>query len=259
MPNHNHHMFVANWKMNMPLSKALAFSQEHAEELLRISNATSHAIVLCPIFPALYPLAQQFRNSPIKIGAQSCSQYPSGAYTGEVDAQSLAEAGCSYCIVGHSERRLYFNETPATVADKTERLIEQNLQPIICIGETSHDYEKKKTHLVLESQLAPIFNMLEKFSNQSFSLTFAYEPVWSIGTGITPDSSYLKDIFGWLYSLMRSNIAQNTRTRLIYGGSVDERTAHVMRSISYLEGFLIGGASLDFKKFKNIVLLDSKE
>src|SRR5438477_12817571 len=122
--------------MNMHAHEAVRFCTENYDELLNLSKNTNNSIVLCPSYVALFPVTQILQKTAIHIGAQDCSSYSNGAYTGEISAQSLAEVGCSYCIIGHSERRTLFNETHDTVAQKLTQLLNNNIKPIICIGET---------------------------------------------------------------------------------------------------------------------------
>lgn len=241
-------IYIANWKMNMSMHDAMAFCQNNRDALAKLTEEAT--IVLCPSFPAIIPMVIEFEHADvgIAIGAQNCSWHKSGAYTGEVSAQMLDEAGCLYCIVGHSERRTHFGETNEMVAQKVGQLLESNIEPIICIGESKTDYEQGNTFTTLEAQLGPIRTELKKHTLKT-PICIAYEPVWSIGTGITPDNTYIKEVFSWIKDYL-----EPINAHLIYGGSVTPQNAPILKKVAYLEGFLIGGASLDFQKFKNIVL-----
>lgn len=243
-------LYVANWKMNLPYNQAVAWSK-NLPELTKFVDSEKK-IVLCPSFDALYQIAQAVKESPIAIGAQNCSRHHAGAYTGEVAAQSLADLGCTYCIVGHSERRQQYNETDIEVAAKVERLLEVDIQPIICIGETKEQYQALETKHVLEKQLDFIMDVLNQMSNLRPQICIAYEPIWSIGTGLVADPDYLTDIFVWLDQLIKDE-CPDTQAQLLYGGSVTPENAAHLRSIAVIQGFLIGGASIDFQKLKNIV------
>jgi triosephosphate isomerase len=243
-------LFVANWKMSMPFHAACSFVQDNKHELEKLAAPTGTTIVLCPSFVALDALVKMVHNMSIYIGAQNCSDHLAGAFTGEVDAQSLQQINCSYCIIGHSERRSLFRETSEEVAQKAKFLLEHTIIPIICIGETKEQYEAQQTFDILEKQLAPVWQVIDQPTN----VVIAYEPVWSIGTGIIPEKEYLQKIFDWL-SKQCSQYLSKMIVQLIYGGSVDQNNAKDLAQIAKMDGFLIGGASLDFQKFKNIVLL----
>lgn len=252
------YLYVANWKMNMHAHEALRFCTENYNELLNVSKNTDNIIILCPSFVALFPIAQLLQKTPILIGAQNCSSHKSGAYTGEVSAQSLAEIGCNYCIIGHSERRTLFNETNDSVAQKLTQLLNSNIQPIICIGETKDEYLNEKTHDIVTAQLLPIFEILTKHKKkENKHIVIAYEPVWSIGTGIIPDIKYLKTVFGWLRTIIEENIPHHS-TLLLYGGSVDSQNITQLKQIKDIQGFLVGGASTNFEKFKALMQSSSE-
>ena len=241
-------LFVANWKMNKSFAQELEFCTTHLEGLRQLSSEQHTELVICPSFPALFSVAELLQDTMVGIGAQQCSPHQKGAYTGQVSAQSLKETGCRYCIVGHSEQRArgISNEE---VADQAARLFEQDMLPIICIGETIDEYEKKLVFDVLQKQLKPIMPILQQ---QPYAI--AYEPVWAIGTGLVPDQEYLKLIYIWLDTHIKKSNSESSY-RLLYGGSVDGKTIRDVSSISGIKGFLIGGASLDFKKLEKIVSL----
>ncbi len=241
-------LFVANWKMNKSFAQELEFCTTHLEGLRQLSSEPHTELVICPSFPSLFSVAELLQDTMVGIGAQQCSPHPKGAYTGQVSAQSLKETGCRYCIVGHSEQRAR-GITNEEVADQAARLFEQDMLPIICIGETIDEYEKKLMFDVLQKQLKPILPILQQ---QPYAI--AYEPVWAIGTGLVPDQEYLKSIYGWLDTHIKKFNSEGSY-RLLYGGSVDEKTIRDVSSISGIKGFLIGGASLDFKKLEKIVSL----
>ncbi len=165
-------------------------------------------------------------------------------------AQSLKEVGCTYCIVGHSEIRRDLQETGADIAQKVERILEQDMQPIICIGESKQEYEAQETFTVLGKQLKLILPILKQ---SSAPICIAYEPIWSIGTGIIPEAPYLQKVFDWLSTTTKNN----PYIRLLYGGSVNDTNAAQLLTLAHVDGFLIGGASLDFQKFQKIVSLGS--
>jgi triosephosphate isomerase len=244
------HIFVANWKMRMHFFDALNYCTKNYQEL--VSLADKHPFILCPSFVALAPLSELLKNSPIKLGAQDCSPFTEGSHTGEVSAQSLREIGCSYCIVGHSERRAQFNETNESIAEKILRLIENQITPIICIGESELDAINERTYSVLEEQLAPIFITLQSHRKEKRNILFAYEPVWAIGTGIIPEQQYVIDVFNWLHKTISQHLTHDS-FQLLYGGSVDKITISDLKKISSIDGFLIGGASTNFLQLQRII------
>ncbi|MDP3889167.1 MAG: triose-phosphate isomerase [bacterium] len=243
-------LFVANWKMNMPFHAACSFIHDNKIELEQLINHTKITLVICPSFITISTLVQTVQNIPIYIGAQNCSEYSEGSYTGEVDAPSLHQAGCSYGIVGHSERRIFFKETNKAIAQKAFLLLKNNITPIICIGETKEEYLTQQTFDVLEKQLMPLWDVI----GSPKTVIIAYEPIWSIGTGIIPEKPYLQKIFDWLSTQCAQHLPK-TSIRLLYGGSVDQDNTKDLIQISGVNGLLVGGASLDFQKLKNIVSL----
>lgn len=239
-------LFVANWKMNKSYSASLNFCTTHKQALNELSK---HAdIVLCPSFVAIASMVSLLQNTTIHIGAQTCSTHQKGAYTGQVDTQSLKEAGCSYCIVGHSEQRRVNHLTNEDVAHQLQRLFDATIIPIICIGETKEEFQQHQAHGILDHQLNPILQVIKEYK-QPFII--AYEPIWSIGTGIIPDQAYLQDIFRWITQKLSRDLV--SQWRLIYGGSVNPDSIEMLKGITTIDGFLIGDASLDFQKFEKIV------
>lgn len=246
-------LYVANWKMRMSVNEAQVFCVDNHNELIKLQNSSNAELVICPEFSTIFPVIQILKDTNIKVGAQNCSQFKQGAYTGEVAAQSLAQIGCSYCIIGHSERRTLFGENNETVAQKTKRVLEHELIPIICFGETKKEYEDEQTNMVLEQQLTPVINVLVEDTWIDATLCFAYEPIWSIGTGLIAESTYLENIFSFITDLVGTRLP-NAQIMLLYGGSVNNNNIKMLKKNSLIEGFLIGGASLDFQKFQKIVL-----
>lgn len=248
-------LFVANWKMNLTLQESVDWCTHNHAQLIELAKPEGIEIVLCPSLPALGPVHQHINLiSGVDLGAQNCSVEARGAFTGEVSAAMLAQIGCAYCIVGHSERRTLHGESSYTVAQKAARLLDHDIIPIICIGESQEEFKNNQSIKVLSEQLAPIFEAIQK--SKPLKVVFAYEPVWSIGTGKVPEKKYLEDIFAFLADQWHSQNPQAGAT-MIYGGSVTEENARELASIEGIQGFLIGGASLNFSKFKNIVRLSS--
>jgi triosephosphate isomerase len=248
-------LFIANWKMNLLPAQSLDWCLSNKQELADLGADENIDLVVCPDFTALHQVKGILSLMPgIALGAQNCSQHTQGAFTGEVSATMLAEVGVEYCIVGHSERRHQFYETNEVIAEKVQRLVEMNIRPIICIGETSQQLEHKLTYDVLQAQLSPVLKVLAH--QKPLRVVFAYEPVWSIGTGNVAEPEYIASVVNWLHELWQEQ-APESGALVVYGGSVTEENAAELGRIQGLGGFLIGGASLNFQKFKNIVHLGS--
>lgn len=208
---------VANWKMNGSQSLLNAYKNV-------FSNLDS--LIVCPPFVYMNKLG-------INLGAQNVHHLPKGAYTGEISAQLLADVGVNYCLVGHSERRQFFNESDDLVKSKAEQCQEVGIVPIICIGESLSEYLNGKTTQVLSQQLDNCLPSASKF-------WVAYEPLWAIGTGKTPTMSEITAV----HDMLRSHLPN---TVLLYGGSVSSANAEEIFTINNVDGVLIGGASLDIE------------
>jgi len=250
-------LIVANWKMQLSFNEALELAGDYYEQYVLDKKTVESEIVLCPAFPTLFPASRLFRGSSIKLGAQDCSPHRTGAYTGQVCAESLAQVGCTYCIIGHSERRHYNQETDVEIADKAQRLLEQEVQPITCIGETKQEYESQETFRMLQQQLDPVLERIATFGIPQEPIYIAYEPVWSIGTGIIPSTEYLTSIVTWIRKYTEQKLGQAQLVGILYGGSVSSQTVPQLKEVKELSGLLVGGASLNFQKFNNIVYLYS--
>lgn len=223
---------------------------------LKVLTSDSFAdIVLCPSAIALHPVSLLLAKSGVHLGAQDCSDQTSGAFTGQISALSLASLGCRYGIIGHSERRRYNSETDQNIAAKCMQLITAQIIPIICVGETAEQKEKSATFHVLEEQLSLIIKQLVSVNAADITtqeIFIAYEPVWAIGTGLVPTTQYLESVFNWLSSTLEKT-GIKAEWRLIYGGSVSSKNIDQIKAIRAIDGFLIGGASLDFQEFEKIV------
>ena len=242
-------IFVANWKMQKTVHQSIQFIQDNLQDLKSLKKT----IIICPSFTDLYPLAPLMQQTPVFLGAQDCSEFMLGAYTGQISAQTLAQIGCQYCIIGHSESRLYFKQTDEQIARKCVNLLSVNITPIVCIGESQKDFTQKKSLDVLESQLNPLLALLARETYSELKRVYiAYEPLWAIGSTSIPTSDYLTMIFEKIdHWCSRANA--NIQYTYLYGGGVDVTTLPLLCDVKRIEGFLVGGASLDFQKFKNLV------
>lgn len=239
-------LIIANWKMQFTHNESLAWIQEHQQELISLCQQAQYTFVLCPSFTTLAPLV----SSLFIRGAQDCSAYERGAYTGDVSVLSLKELGCSYCIVGHNERRIYCKETVENTAHKVALLMQHEIQPILCVGETIEQKVQGFTQKALENQLLPV---LERIQNGSFRrICLAYEPVWAIGTGQIPSLKELQIVIEWLQNYVTRSFPFLSFS-LLYGGSVNDKNIRELKRIEILQGFLLGKASTDLQIMKHII------
>lgn len=246
------YLIIANWKMYFSYKEACAWAATYSENIAQLLHDKNISFILCPSFDALANIAPAITHNKLYLGAQDCSAYQLGAYTGQIAAESLAQLACSYCLVGHSETRKY--TTNIDVAQKVKQLLEWDICPIICIGETQKEYEQSRTIDVLTQQLEPLKNI---FENRNITPYIAYEPIWSIGTDTVPTNNHLNYVYKSLDQLCaRWNFK---KPLFIYGGSVSVSTIKELNKVSYIRGILIGRASTDFQKIKTLVSLIEKD
>jgi len=243
---------AGNWKMNKTLSEGIALLSEIRSTLNSQVTPKCDVIVATP-FIHLAKAVDTAQASVIAISAENCADQPSGAYTGEVSAAMVASTGAKYCIVGHSERRTYYGETFEILKRKVELVLDNNLSPIFCIGETKAEREAGHQNEVVKSQLeGSVFHLnADKFSN----IIVAYEPVWAIGTGLTATSDQAQEMHAYIRSLIRERygdkVAENTT--ILYGGSCNPKNAKELFAKPDVDGGLIGGASLKANDFVEII------
>ena len=242
-------VIAGNWKMNMLPNETINFIEGLSQEIKDVKNE----IILCVPYTDLFYALLTAQNTNIKIGAQNMHWKEKGAYTGEISGQMLKSIGVEYVIIGHSERRQYFAETDETVNLKVKSALENNLKPIICVGETLEQREHGETEKIIESQIKLALKDLTK--EQIRAIIIAYEPVWAIGTGktATPEeaNNVIKYIRKQIKELYKEEIAENIIIQ--YGGSVKASNAEELFNMSDIDGALVGGASLNFKEFSEIV------
>lgn len=238
---------VANWKMNFNSSDTQTFIDSWKEkDLYKIDIKT----IFCPSFTELNITGELLQNSDSELGAQNVYYESSGAYTGEVSCNMLKNIECQWVIIGHSERRLFFGETDEIVAQKLDKLLSENLSPIVCIGETKNERENGKTKEVLSRQLSVAFE--NQKGNSLENTVIAYEPVWAIGTGITATVDMVSDAHQCIRNIFNFNGFNGNEISILYGGSVTDENAAELSKITDVDGFLVGGASLDVDKFYTI-------
>jgi triosephosphate isomerase (TIM) len=238
-----------NWKMHKTVPEALALVRELRDGLGEAAGAVQVAVA--PPFTALQPVAQALRGGPVELAAQNVHWESQGAFTGEVSASMLADAGCRHCIVGHSERRQLFGETDEAVRKKAGAVLMAGMLPIVCVGETLQEREANRTLEVVERQVRAA---LSGMAGQFAALTVAYEPVWAIGTGKTATSAQAQEVHAAIRKILRElGGAAADAVRIQYGGSVKPDNAAELLSQPDVDGALVGGASLKAKDFIAIV------
>ncbi|WPC42176.1 triose-phosphate isomerase [Clostridium sp. JS66] len=242
-------IIAGNWKMNNTVEEGLKL----VEELKGLVKDAKCDVVVCPSFVCLDAVLKAVKGSNIKVGAQNMHFEEKGAFTGEVAPSMLEKMGVNYVIIGHSERRQYFNETDETVNKKVKKAFEHNLIPIVCCGETLEEREKNVTEEVLGRQIKLD---LEGLTNEQVeTLVVAYEPIWAIGTGKTATDDQANETIAYIRSVIASMYGKETaeKTRIQYGGSVKPATIKAQMAKSDIDGALVGGASLKAADFAAIV------
>jgi triosephosphate isomerase len=239
-------MVVANWKMNFNIPESLAHFDKVAQSA---ENHQGVDVVICPTFLSLFALWVRNKGR-VKLGAQDCNAKDAGALTGEV-AAAMLEGVAEYVIVGHSERRKFFHETDAEINRKVIACLKHGLKPIICIGETLSDKKESRTDQVIRGQLDGA--LLKVQPDVVKNTTIAYEPVWAIGSGQTPTAADLAGVIETIHSQFDFMYGGDFQPQILYGGSVDENNVENFLAIDGVGGFLVGGASLNMKKFDTII------
>jgi len=243
-------VIAGNWKLNKTINEAIELVNSLKRELIDIQGVE---IIVCPVYTALSDLSDLLVDSNISLGAQNVYWESSGAFTGEVSSAMLKDAGCEYVIIGHSERRKYFNESDQTVNKRIKAAQQSELIPIFCVGETLEEREADKTIDVVKRQLAGGLEGLEK--EALLNLIIAYEPVWAIGTGKTATPGQAQEVHSfirnWLVENCSEEVAENLR--ILYGGSVKSANIKELMQQGDIDGALVGGASLDSSSFAELV------
>ena len=245
-------IIAGNWKMNKLPNEAMEF----IEELAPLVKNTKNEVILCVPYIDLFYALLTVQGTNIKIGAQNMHYEESGAYTGEISAEMLKAINVEYVIIGHSERRQYYNETDETVSLKLKKAIEVGLKPIFCVGETLEEREAGKAEEIITNQVKQGLSKVKKHQLQN--LIIAYEPIWAIGTGKTATAedanNSIKAIRNEILKLYGKEIAENIIIQ--YGGSVKSTNAKELFEMSDIDGALVGGASLKADEFAKIVEYD---
>lgn len=240
-------LIAGNWKMNGSRDEVRALIADIVNKL----DGDERVLELCDFLvcpPTLYinDVRHTLYGFPdIKFGAQDCSAQDNGAYTGELSASMLKDSGCSYTILGHSERRQYHGETDELVAQKARKALDNDIIPIICVGETLEEREQGKAEEVVGAQLNGSIPELSQFDR----IVVAYEPVWAIGTGKTASADDVRDMHAFIREALEGKVSEPKKTRILYGGSMKPENAEELLATPNVDGGLIGGASLNADQF----------
>jgi triosephosphate isomerase len=243
-------LVIGNWKMYGTQGEARALASGVRDGLKRKVSAT---VALCPPFTALVAVAETLSGSAIALGAQNCHHEASGAHTGEISVPMLADVGCRYVLVGHSERRKEMGETDEQIARKLRAVLAHGLTPVLCVGETAEERRQGLTFTTVEGQLRA--GLAGVATDGVGKLVLAYEPVWAIGTGLNATPAQAVEVHGYLRGLVSELASKETAQRLsiLYGGSVKPDNAAELLALPDVDGALVGGASLDAEALAAIV------
>ncbi len=245
---------AGNWKMHTNLREGLSLASSIDKRIQKGDLSPNTCIVIAPPFIHLSMISQVIDTDKICLAAQNCAAESKGAFTGEVSAKMLKSVGCNAVIIGHSERRAYYDETDEILAKKVNLVLENDLKPIFCCGEKLNERESGNHFNIVKNQIE---NALFHLSNEQLSnIIIAYEPVWAIGTGKTASSQQAQEMHAYIRKIIGekfgTEIAENLT--ILYGGSVKPANAEEIFSEPDVDGGLIGGASLDADNFYDIAL-----
>jgi triosephosphate isomerase (TIM) len=243
-------LIAGNWKMHNTIAETIELLNGLKRELV---DCTEVDVLVCPAYTSLSEASDVLIDTGIFLGAQNIYWQEKGAFTGEISPAMLVDAGCSYVIVGHSERRQYFNETNDTVNKRIRAALKAALTPIVCVGEILSERESGKTLPVIETQLKEGLAGFEK--EDVLKMTIAYEPVWAIGTGKTATPLEAQEVHKFIREWIKNNIGEDAALgiRILYGGSVKSDNIKELMQQADIDGGLVGGASLDAASFAGIV------
>ncbi len=244
-------LIAGNWKMHKTIPEALNLIRELKE---LVKDVNDRDILVCPPFTALYPVSKELKDSNIDLGGQNMYFEEQGAFTGEVSPLMLKDAGCSYVILGHSERRHIFGETDELVNKKVLSAVNHGLIPILCVGELLEERENGKTQEVVEKQVREGLKGID--GDDEFVI--AYEPVWAIGTGKTATPELAEEVHLFIRQVLSDMFGSEkaNSVRILYGGSVKPENAAGLLNMENIDGALVGGASLKAESFAKIVKFD---
>lgn len=242
-------VLVGNWKMFKTIKEAVAF----ADEFKMLFTSSEHEVGFCCPFTQIAELKKAFDGTEVKVGAQNMHFEEEGAFTGEISADMLTELKVDYCIIGHSERRQYFNETDETVNKKLKTAFAHSIVPILCVGEHLEERDAGKEFSIVENQIKE--DLSELTADNVSSLIIAYEPIWAIGTGRTASPEQAEEMCAFIRKSVADLYGQDVadKVRIQYGGSVKPANANELMTQPNIDGALVGGASLVPEDFIKIV------
>jgi len=242
-------IIAGNWKMHKSIKEGVAFVEAIKSDVA----GTDVEVLICAPYTLLQPLAKAAEGTSIAIGAQNMHYEDKGAFTGEVTADMLLEIGVSHVIIGHSERRQYYNETNETVNLKTLKALSKGLIPVVCVGETLEQRESNETKEVCKSQIVKAFENIT--AEDAVKVVVAYEPIWAIGTGKTASSTDANDVISYIREVLKECYSDDVseEIRIQYGGSVKPANVEEIMNESDIDGALVGGASLEADSFVKLV------
>ena len=243
-------LIAGNWKMYKTQAEAV----ETARQLVELTaDVGAVDMMIAPTYTALDGVSRVLADSKVSLGAQNLHWENEGAYTGEISARMLVSVGCSYVIIGHSERRQYFGETDATVNSRIKAALDAGLIPVLCVGETGPERDAGQTFSVLDKQAKMGLN--KYFANDLESLVIAYEPVWAIGTGKTATEDQAQEVHHHIRTLLEAEYGESfsSSVRILYGGSVKPDNISGLMAMPDIDGALVGGASLKADSFSKII------
>ncbi|MEG3638872.1 triose-phosphate isomerase [Magnetococcus sp. PR-3] len=246
-------LIAGNWKLNGITDVAKTLSGDVRDGVAARKPACD--VLVCPTFTVLSAVSEVVTGSGVDLGAQNMAVATSGAFTGEISGEMLKDVGCSYVILGHSERRTLFGETDALVAEKVASAYRDGLTPILCVGETLEEREAEQTMQVLQKQILACLPSLPAEQEQQQQLVVAYEPVWAIGTGKVATTEQAQAAHAFIRELLAKELGANVsdHVRILYGGSMKPGNAKELLGQADVDGGLIGGAALKANDFLAII------
>ncbi len=243
-------LIAGNWKMNGGAEFASDLLQSIKEHKPSVSEDVD--VLVCPPYISLSMAIDQLHETDLLVGAQNMHQAEEGAFTGEISAKMLVEAGCSYVILGHSERRAYFHETDELILAKTKAALLHDLAPIVCVGELLEERKSGEHFNVVKHQVQAAFNGMS--AEEAVQIVIAYEPVWAIGTGETASPEQAQEMHAYIRGILKEQFGElSDAIRILYGGSMKPGNAGELLQQPDVDGGLIGGASLDAESFVSII------
>ena len=240
---------AGNWKLNTIVEEGKSLAQEIVAALGSVPSDVQ--LVLAPPFTHLVTVAKVIKGTPIALAAQNCADQPKGAFTGEVSVSMLKDAGCTYIILGHSERREYYGETSEKLVKKIRLVLDAGIKPIFCVGEKLEERNAGKHFEVVGAQIEEV---LFQFNAEAMkNIVIAYEPVWAIGTGKTAKPADVEAMHALIRRFLQEKLDKCAGSRILYGGSVKAENARELFAIANVDGALVGGASLKEDQFLDII------